>query len=835
MLIENYIKTAWRNILRHKLFSFINILGLAIGLASVLLIMLFVRYELSFDNFWDDYENIYRIHVETTVPGKDPRPESYTPPPLAAAIKAQYPDLVNVTRVMKGQMIAMVDNTRMELRADLVDKEYLEVFDIKLIQGNIETALSDQSSLIINETQAIKFFGNDDPIGKVLTIDLNGDRSYDLRVTAVMENQPENTMFPIQGITPINESMFGRQDMLRAWYGNYFRTYIKVKPGTDIKTIEDRFPDFIARNFPRVPFAGPNTKPEDVIKITAMNIKDLHLNPQGDSYELGPIGNKNTVYIFSVIAFLILVIGSINFMNLSTARASQRAKEVAIRKVMGASRTRLITQFLGESVLYTLVSLLLALILVEGSLPFYNDVMSREMDINYMSIDIFYIFIFSVFVGLLGGIYPAFVLSKFHPANTLKANKSTETKASIAFRTTLVVIQFSISIALFVSTSVIFAQMEYAQNKDLGYDRDHMLTVYGNDFNGVRENIVLLQERFNQVDGVISTTYSDSGFPGSNFEYDDPIRTQRDANYDPIMIGFRQVGYDFLKTYDIPLLAGRAYDRNRPDERPTNEQLAAGEGFTAGLIINRSAARRLGFGEPEEAIGRLMYMNVGQIDNEGSQEILEAEFSVIGVIEDTHFNDLKNAVRPELYQLFKNRAYFIIMRFGGEDPMKILEGVQDVWKDILPTSSFEYHFSSDALAEQYAKERGEMTMYAAFSCLAIFIACLGLFGLASFTADRRTKEIGIRKVMGASIWQIVRLLVWQFSKPVFIANVIAWPIAFFGMSMWLDSFAYHINDMVIIALCLIAGLTALLIAWATVAGNSYVVARQNPIKALRYE
>ena len=835
MLIENYFKTAWRNILRHKLFSFINIMGLAIGLAAVMLITLFVRYEVSFDDFWTDHENIYRIHVETNVPGKDPEYSSSTPPPMAEALRADFPDLEGVARLLKARMVVLEGNERLELFMDFVDPETLDVFDLKVVRGDLSTALNDNNSLVLNETQAEKFFGQEDPIGKILTIDIPQE-PMDFRVTAVIEDQPKNTMSPIRGLALLDEDIiFPEGNFRKAWYRNFFQTFIKVRPGADIEAIEDRFRAFISRQYPRVPFAGPDTKPEDVVKLTAMNIRDLHLNPQGESFEWGIRGNKNIVYIFAMIAVLILVIASINFMNLSTARASQRAKEVAIRKVMGASRKRLITQFLGESVLYTLVSLLLALIFVEGALPFYNDVMDREMDIDYMSFDLFYIFLFSVFVGLLGGIYPAFVLSRFHPANTLKANKSTETKASIAFRTTLVVVQFSISIALFVSTAVIFAQMQYAQNKDLGYDRDHILTVFGNNGRAVRENIELLVERINQVPGVISTTYSDSGFPGTNFSFLDPIRTERSADYDPIMISFRQVGYDFLKTYDIPLLAGRAYDRNRPDERPTNEQLAAGEGYTAGLIINRSAARRLGFGEPEEAIGRMMYMNVGQIDNEGSQEMLEAEFAVIGVIEDTHFNDLKTEVPPEFYQLFDHRAFFVILRYGGEDPMNVLNGVETVWKDILPGTSFEFRFSTDALAEQYAKERGEMTMYAAFSGLAIFIACLGLFGLASFTAERRTKEIGIRKVMGASIWQIVRLLVWQFSKPVLIANVIAWPVAYFGMSMWLESFAYHINDMIIIALCMFAGITAILIAWATVAANSFAVAKENPITALRYE
>ncbi|MCC3859907.1 ABC transporter permease [Pseudemcibacter aquimaris] len=832
MLIGNYFKSAYRNLLGHKLFTFINIMGLAIGLAAVMLITLFVKDELSFDAFWEKSDSLYRIHVQFDVPGKDPEYYNSAPPPMAAALKEDFPEIEHVARFLKANTVAHFGNERRQIWVDLVDPDAIDMFELNFIHGSAETALPDRNSIIVDQTQATKLFGDKNPIGETLTIEL-GREPLEYKVTGVFEDTPTNTMVPLQGITLFNEDLFGG-NMLKAWYRNFTMTFIHLRPGASIENVEAKMPDFISRHYPRVPFAGPDTKPEDVVKITAMNIKDLHLNIQGESFEFGPKGDKTTVMIFSVIAFLILVIASINFMNLSTARSSIRAKEVAIRKVMGATRKNLIFQFLGESILLTIFALAIALIIVEGTLPFYNDVISKEMDINYMSADLIYIFLFTVFIGLLGGLYPSFVLSRFHPAMTLKANKSNESKASIRFRSILVVVQFSISIALFVSTGVIYAQMKYAQSKDLGYDREHLLTVFGNDRRNLIENIDIIVERLYRQEGVLGVTYSDSGFPGTNFEFLDPIRIEKTSDYEPIMLSFRQVGYDFMKTHDIPLIAGRDYERGTNDERPTNDMLAAGEGYTASLVLNKSAVRKLGFGTPEEALGRLMYMNVGRIDNEGSQEILEAEFEVIGVIDDVHFNDLKTEVQPEFYQLFHKRAYFVIIRWAG-DPMAVLDRVRNVWNSELPGASFEYRFSKDALAEQYARERGEMTMFAAFSTLAIFIACLGLFGLASFTAERRTKEIGIRKVMGASIWKIIKLLVFEFSKPVIVANIIAWPVAYLAMSKWLDSFVYRIDGMIIIALCLIAGLTALLIAWATVAGNSYAVAKENPIKALRYE
>lgn len=831
MLLGNYLVTAWRNILRHKLFSTINILGLAIGLAAVMLITLFVRDELSFDGFWNNADNMYRIHVQVDVPGKDPEYHTAAPPPLAEAFRKDFPEIEAVSRILFARPNAIVEGTNVETYIEFVDDHILDILEFDTVYGDMSSALNDYNSLVLNQSQAIKLFGDVNPVGKNLSVQINRE-IREFKITAVIEDSPDNSMIPIHGLALLNEEYFGG-NMMKAWYRNFFFTFFTVKPDVNLDDLVKRFPDFINRNYPKVPFAGPEVKPAKVIQLSIMNVKDLHLKAKGQ-FDPGVQGNMNTVIIFSVVALLILIIASINFMNLSTARASVRAREVGIRKVMGASRKNLIVQFLGESILLTLFSLIMALLFVELSLPFYNDLINKILVIDYLSMDMFFIILFALLIGLLGGIYPALILSSFHPAKVLKANKSTETNASIKFRTSLVIIQFTISIILFVSTSVIFSQMKYAENMDLGYNKENLLTVFGNDYQKLVDNIDIIVRRLNRLEGVSSVTYSDSSFPGANFSFLDPIRTEKTTEYNPIMLNFRQVGYDFLKTYDIPLLAGRAYQRDRNDERPTNEQLASGEGFTAGLILNRSAVRKLGFGTPEEAIGKLLYMNVGQISAEGSQEMLEAEFAVIGVIEDVHFNDLKSEIPAEFYQLFEKRAFFVMLRYAG-NPMDLLEETRKVWQDQLSGVSFEYRFATEALAEQYAQEKGEMTMFAAFSTLAIFIACLGLFGLASFTAERRTKEIGIRKVMGAKTTDIVKLLVWQFSKPVLIANLIAWPISYYAMSRWLESFVYRMDNIIIIALCLVAGLAALLIAWTTVAGNSFAIAKQNPIKALRYE
>ncbi len=831
MLLLNYIKTAWRNILRHKLFSTINILGLAIGLAAVMLITLFVRSELSYDTFWNNVDNIYRIHVRVDVPGKDPEYNNGAAPPFAKAFKKDFPELQNVARMVDMELLLIKDNNNFPLSIALVDAEILKIFEFKTIYGDIAEALNDKSSLILNQSQSIKFFGDKNPIGEIVTVKFF-DHTKDYHITAVIEDHVDNTVLAINGMVLVAEEDF-EGNIWSTWYSNFAFTYFTIKPNTDIKDITSRFPSFIDRHYPKLPFGGPDLKPRDAVTLSAMHITDLHLKAQG-KFILVPKGNLNTVIMFSIVAILILIIASINFMNLSTSRASQRAKEVALRKTMGATRKNLIFQFLGESILITFFSLLIALLLIEILLPLYNHTIGKELIIDYFSMDILYITFFAIFIGIIAGIYPAFILSNFRPALVLSANKSAETNSSIKLRSFLVLLQFTISITLFVATAVIFAQMKFTENMDLGYTKENLLIINGNDYNKLVEKIDIITKRINRLNSVSSTTYSDGFSPGRAFTASDPIRTEQTTEYNPIMITFRPVGYDFLKTYDIPLIAGRSYERDRNDQRATREQIVAGEGHTGGIILNKSAVRRLGLGTAQEAIGKMLYMNVGKVGDDGAQKLLEAEFSVIGVIDDVHFVDLKTQVGPEFYQLMPKRPYFVIVRYSG-NPIDIIDGAREIWQQEMPGVSFEYKYAADALGEQYVTEKGQMKMFSAFSALAIFIACLGLFGLANFTAERRTKEIGIRKVMGANTFDIVKLLVWQFTKPVIIASLIAWPLSFYAMSRWLENFVYRIDNIIIIALCLIAGLLALLIAWTTVAGNSYAVARTNPIKALRYE
>tara|TARA_R110002096_G_scaffold426421_1_gene636225 strand:- start:124681 stop:127134 length:2454 start_codon:yes stop_codon:yes gene_type:complete len=817
MLFKNYIISAWRNIYNHKLFSAINILGLSIGLAAVMLIALFVRDELSYDKFWANSDNIYRMHQTFLPSGRPPMEFSSSAGPINNVLKKDFPQIEHVARASTQQPTLILDNKYFQEDITIVDSDLLNILDFKATQGDLKTALSDNTSLILNETLAVKYFGTTEASGKTITLDFDIFKR-DFKVTAVIEDLPVNSQIDITSMILLNEEEWKVWEwMFDSWFSVNSDQFFTVAPGTNIDDINSQMPAFIDRNFQD---SGSDDPTSSFVVLNSMNIEDLHLRGPGIN-----AGSINTVLTFSAVAILILFIASINFMNLSTARASQRAKEVSLRKVMGASRKNLILQFIGESILVTLFSLLLALVMVELALPAYNDVIGKTLMVDYASSDLINILLLAITAGFLGGVYPAFILSGFRPAEVLKANKSAETGASVRLRSALVIVQFAVSISLFVSTAVVYGQMLYAKSMDLGYDKENMLVIHDVHRDAATEKLPLLVNELRRSENVSNVTWSDFT-PGRRQENNTTVRSEDLSRDDAILLGNRSVGYNYFNTYNIQLLSGRAYDREHNDIRTSFESVRAGNGYISSIIINETALRRLGLGSPEDAIGKILYRGMG--------DDLEMVFSVIGVVPDIHFDSLKAQIRPEMYVLRHENASHISVRFNG-DPQLILEKARTLWEQEVPSVPFSYDFAEDAVAEQYRTEEGEATMFAAFSGLAILIACLGLYGLASFSAERRTKEIGIRKVMGANVFDIVKLLLWQFSTPVVIANLIAWPVSFFAMSIWLEGFVYRIESFVILSFCLVAGIAALLIAWVTVAGNSMRVARANPIDALRYE
>lgn len=824
MILTNYINTAWRNIYNHKLFSAINILGLAIGLAACMLIALFVRDELSYDKFWANSENIYRMHQSFLPTSRPPMVFAMAAGPIYHALAKDFPEIEQVARISNKRTTVIQNNNFFEETISLVDPEFINIFDFNPVAGDLNNALTNQNGLIINQNMADKYFPNGNAIGQALTLNIDVvEREY--VVNAVIEDMPENSQLNLQAMIPIVEEdweIFEWQ--FASWFSVNTQIYFTLTPGSDIDEINNRMPAFIDRNFPRE--SGGDVV-SSFVELNSLNIEDLHLiGPSNGEYR--DKGSMATVLTFSAVAVLILIIASINFMNLSTARASQRAKEVSLRKVVGASQKNLVIQFIGESIFITLFALFLSLVIVELGLPVYNEIINKELAFNYGSIDLLYVILLALFVGGIGGIYPAFILSGFRPAEILKANQSGEMGSSVKLRAILVIFQFAVSISLFVSTAVVYGQMVYAKNIELGFDKDNLLVINNLYRDAANDKLALLLEEYRRLPNVVNIAPSNDA-PGVPTENNTGLRTPDMPATENLLIGTRMVGYDYFETYDINFLAGRPYSRDMNDIRAETDDIRTGNGHVSSLIINETGIAKFGFTSPEDALGKILYRGVGD-----DSENLIREYQIIGVIPDIHLDSLKKEIRPEIYELRPDNAQYITIRFTG-DPMAMVDQVRSVWEYEVPSIPFDYDFANDNLEQQYKTEQGEMTMFASFSALAIFIACLGLYGLASFTAERRTKEIGVRKVMGATVYDIVKLLVWQFSKPVIVANLIAWPVSFYAMSVWLQSFVYRIEDIFIIGFCAIAGVAALLIAWATVAGNSMRVAKANPIQALRYE
>ncbi|WP_308911653.1 ABC transporter permease [Pseudokordiimonas caeni] len=826
-MFSNYVSVALRNLVKNKLYSAINIIGLAIGLAACILITLFVRDELSYDQFWTKADRLYRLNTTFSIPGREPFVTVVSPGPSKGALERFFAQEIDkVVRLQSLTPVIEIGNALYTDEMIFADPTASDVLDFDVVAGDMKAVLTDNASIALSEKMAHKYFGDQPAVGKVMTI-TNYNLKRDYRVAAVFRDLPHNTVLAIEMVAMIDENDWHDQAFLfDSWFSVNNTVLFTLKPGVDISSVTSRF-DAFADNSIEMPAELTGGKGASAfVQFGTTKLVDAQLHPAGLG-EMKPTGNIATVIIFASIAGLILVIACINFMNLATAKSTQRAREVALRKVLGAGRGQLIVQFIGESVLIALIGLVAGIVIVEAALPFYGEFIGRDLSFDYtdgMTLAILAGLVATV--GVVGGVYPAIILSGFRPAWVLKANKSAETSGSAALRSGLVIFQFAVSIALIVGTSGVYGQLKYATTMDPGYTKDNMFVLHRINRKGAEERRDALKAEIQRLPGVVSATFS-GDTPGSSDENNTSVEIPGQENTGTILIGVQDVDHDFFKTYQIPIIAGRDYDRQYAgDSEPSVEGLKEGDVVNSNIIVNESVLNRLGFGTPEEALGKVFMIGRGN----GVKNAL----TIVGVVPDVHFQSLKTVKRPEMYALDADNYGNLTVRFTG-DPKALVSGVENIWRSLVTGVPISYEFVDEALAEEFDQEEATATMLALFAGLAVFVACLGLYGLAAFTAERRTKEIGIRKVMGATVTDIVRLLLWQFSKPVIIANLIAWPVAVWGMLSWLENFPYRMEAWVLGPLCLIAGLIALGIAWATVGGNAAQVARANPIKALRYE
>lgn len=812
-MFSNYLKIAWRNIVGNPLFSAINIIGLSIGLACCIIITLFVRYELSYDKHWDNAERIYRVTRDFFGNNLKLAPVA---PPIAPLLKEDFPEIEDIVRILDagGVTLSRDDMKIREENIVVADPNVFEFFNLEFVSGDPATALARPTDIVLTRRAAERYFGNEDPIGRILN--LMGQA--DVTVTAVIEDLPDNThmAFEVIGSMAAIPMLMG-PDELENWGSNNYYTYLRLPEGYDPQDLESRFNDFLVKHW--------HAEAEKISALGLQHLPDIYLTSNRDA-EWRENGSITVVYTFSAVAFVVLLIACINFMNLTTARSTTRAHEVGVRKVVGARRDQLIIQFLGESVLLTSIAMLLAVALVELVLPVFANYLEKPLSFSLANPETLAALLTgTVIVGLLAGSYPAFYLSRFKPAEVLKGTASGSGSSSM--RKGLVVFQFAISIALLIATGVVIAQMQYARNIELGYDKSRNLVSDLPFFADLWELYEPMKAELEAHPDILSVVYSSRVPSMQNLDGSGYVAEGVQISRDTIQgLSDIKVDYQWFDHYDIEFLAGRPFRQNEMRIDMPSEENPVVKGAA---ILNESAARRFGW-TPDEAVGKII------------REPMSHEFDrfvdreVVGVIPDIHFSSLHNEMKATVYAEPKsNYGRSVSVKLAPGDHRAAIDHFESVWNRLVPGEPARWQFLDDRFDALYRSEQRQAEMFGAFSAFAIFVATLGLFGLASFTTERRTKEIGIRKVMGASVKDIVWLLTSDFTRLVLLANLIAWPVGFYFMNQWLMRFVYRVPFGEWFWLFFAAAFVALAAAWLTISVQASRAATARPVLALRYE
>jgi putative ABC transport system permease protein len=808
-MIKNYIKTAYRSLLKNKGFTILNVLGLSLGLASCLLIIFYVVDELSYDRYNTKADRIYRVNEDLKL-GENNVLYAVCMPPLAQALKNDFPYVENAVRIKyAGSMHVKKGITNiLETKIALADPSLFNVFTLPMINGSPATALAEPNSVVITESISKKYFKRTNVVGETLKFN---DTWY--KVAGVIKDIPAQSHFNFDFFISMSSFPDSRST---EWLRSDYNTYVLLKDATDHKKLEAALPAFLNRH------SGQEMQTQLKMSMAAFEkggsffrlnltpLTDIHLK-SNRSGELGPNSTIQYVYVFSAIALFILLIACVNFMNLSTARSANRAREVGVRKVLGSSKKYLIAQFLTESILVTLVATIIAFITAIALLPAFNQLSGKEIAINSQTLSwlIPVLLVIVLVVGAMAGSYPAFYLSAFQPIDVLKGKLSAGFKGS-GLRSFLVVMQFSISIFLIVGTLVIYNQLNYIQTKNLGYNRNQVLIVQ-NTFELNNQANVFKQE-IKQLPGVENATLT--GFLPTS-QWKNTSIFFKDASFDQKKALFPQtweVDEDYIKTLDMKMAAGRSF---------SNQMLTD----SSGIILNEAAAKFLGLKDP---LNKPLYRSNG-----GKQDISNSkEYHIIGVVKDFNFSSLRDVISPVVLVLAHNTGALSI-RVNTKNLPALLSQIKDKWRSISPGVQMNFSFMDQDFDASYRAEQRVGTIFVVFTTLAIIIACLGLFGLAAYAAEQRTKEIGIRKILGASIGAIAGMLSFDFIKLVFIAILISLPLGWFLMNKWLQQFAYRVNIQWWVLV--LAGFIAIFIAFITISFQSVKAAIANPADSLRSE
>jgi putative ABC transport system permease protein len=807
-MFRNYLKVAFRNLWKNKGYSAINIIGLAVGLATCLLILLYVWDELSFDKFHEKAERIYRINADIKFGGSELR-LTVMSDPMGATLKKDYPQVEQYARIYasSGSKLLKKDASYInEQNVAYVDSTFFDVFSFPLIAGNPKSALNDPNTAVVSESAAIKYFGTTQAIGKVLET----DEKVNFKVTAVMKDMPRNSHF----IYDVLLSMDNVNYPFGTFLSHNFQTYILLKEGANpddfkriFREVQTKYVLPEARAYMPVKSMEEFESTGNYLRYSLMPIKDIHL--KSDRFpELGVNGNEQNVFIFSAVAFFILLIACINFMNLSTARSSNRAKEVGIRKVLGTEKSTLIRQFLTESTMVSFISMFIALLFTLFILPFFNDLSGKSLTIRSLFQPGFlpFLIIIPIIVGFLAGSYPAFYLSSFQPITVLKGKLASGFKKS-NFRNGLVVVQFTATIFLIVATIVVYSQLSYIQTRKLGFNKEQVLIVDNTYVLG--SQAMPFKEEVLKVSGVESGTLS-SYLPVSSSSRSDNTYS-KEATMDPasgLNMQTWLIDYDYLKTMGMEMLSGRGFSKDYGTD-------------SNAIIINETTAKLLGYPDP---IGKNIYYSP-----DGKTVV---PFPIIGVVKNFNYESLRQTVGPLCFRLRESTGS-VSFKINTTDIKGLVKNVESAWKRMAPAMPFSYRFMDDAFDNMYRAEQRMGKLALAFSILAIVVACMGLFGLATYAAEQRIKEIGIRKVLGASVSGIVEMLSLDFMKLVLVSAVIAFPVSWWAMNKWLTNFAFRID--ISWWIFLVAAAIALFIALTTISYQAIRAALMNPVKSLRTE
>jgi putative ABC transport system permease protein len=759
-MIRNHLKTAIRNIVKQKFYFLINILSLSIGMTSSLIILAYVWQELSYDKFHKGAENIYRVNLELHWAGKDTQ-QSTTPPPLARALESEFPEVVAATHIYKfDEIIVRHEDSFFAERALAVDSNFFKVFDFELIEGRPLDVLRMPRTLVITEESAKRYFGDKSPVGETLMI---GTRKTPYEITGVVKHLPSNSHFHFTMLTSINSLDFVKEEKDN-WSWPSLSTYVRLKDGASGADLEAKLPDMCVRVMgqPLVDWK----KNGGGYKLFLQGITDIHLFSRTLLSHLGPTEDIEHIYILSAIAIFIIIIASINFMNLSTAKSAHRGKEAAIRKVAGSSRRSLVTQFFVEAILLAFLALFVAIILVVLLQTPLENMLEKEINVMGAIQDaklILLILLMTLTIGIFSGMYPALYLTSFQTVDILKGKLTSGMNAK-NIRNSLVIFQFAVSIGFIICTSLVYNQLQHMRDQKIGFDRENVLIVY-NTNNRLGQNRQAFKEALQRQTNVESVAYTNS-FPGKEHRY--CSLTPEGASQD-ILFKSSYSDYDYLSTLRIGLTNGRSFSKEMTTNMATDDEASV-------VMLNESAVKQLKF----NPVDTYLQLRSGE---------WTFKFNVVGIVKDFNFQSLKAKVEPMVLFLAPNASEFILVKYKPGDTQEALRTIRDNWSQFAPDTPFDYSFLDQYFDQVYKEEQRLGKIFSIFAGLAVIVACLGLFGLATFTAEQRSKEIGIRKVLGASEYSIILLLTRNFMKLVVIAFIITVPLVYNHIKSLLEIFA----------------------------------------------